>query len=161
MNIHILVHSKTGNTRKFADAIQGAMTGLGHQVRITQLETLEPVGGTKPGDKNNITITNLPDLDDAQIVFLGTPVWAFRSAPVILAAIRQCGSLNGKKVVPFATMGFAIKCLGGNGTLKQIGLEAANKGARVLPGAVISAGKSRFEREMHDAVAKFTAIVNL
>jgi len=161
MNIHILVHSKTGNTRKFADAIQGALTARGHQVGLTQLETLQPVEGAKPGQKDSITIKNLPDLKDANVLLLGTPVWAFRSAPVILAAIRQLGPLTGKKVIPFATMGFAFKCLGGNATLRQIGLEAGTRGASVLPGAVISAGKSRFENEMRQAVDKILTLVTL
>lgn len=159
MKIHILVHSKTGNTRKFADAIQAMLAGSGHDVALTQLQTLKPAEGTKPGQLDTITITNMPDIKDAQIILLGTPVWGFRSAPVIIAAIRQLGPLTGKRVVPFVTMGFPFKCLGGNKTLREIGLNAATRGASVLPGAVVRATKSKFDADLGEAVAKIKAIV--
>ncbi len=99
MKIAILVHSKSGNTRKFADSLFESLCADGHQVNLTQLETTAPVKQGSIRDKQEISFSNLPDITDAEAVLFGGPVWAFGPSPVIVAAIKQVGSLKGKTAV--------------------------------------------------------------
>ena len=136
MKIQILVHSKTGNTARFADAVGALLMEAGHTVNITTLTTLNPVKKGSVRAPQDIRFTNLPDISDADLIMLGGPVWAFGPSPVIIAAVKQLGKLSGKTVIPFATMGFLFRCLGGNGALRAIAREAATLGAKILPGGV-------------------------
>lgn len=136
MKIHILVHSKTGNTTRFADAIASRLMEAGHSVNITPLATVSPVKEGSVRAPQDIRFTNLPDISDCDLLMLGGPVWAFGPSPVIIAAVKQLGKLSGKTVVPFATMGFPFRCLGGNGALRAIAREAATRGAKIIPGGI-------------------------
>lgn len=136
MKIQILVHSKTGNTARFADAVGTLLMEAGHTVNITTLATLNPVKEGSVRAPQDIRFTNLPDVSGADLIMLGGPVWAFGPSPVIIAAVKQLGSLKGKTVLPFATMGFPFRCLGGNGALRAIAREAATRGAKIIPGGI-------------------------
>jgi len=136
MKIHILVHSKTGNTTRFADAIAARLMEAGHSVNLTPLATLSPVKEGSVRAKQEIRFSNLPDVSDADILMLGGPVWAFGPSPVIIAAIGQLGKLGGKTVLPFATMGFPFRCLVGNGAMSDMADEAATRGAKINPGGI-------------------------
>lgn len=136
MNIQILIHSKTGNTRKFADSISGCLTQSGHNVMITELATKQPMDKIQPGGSVSCEIINLPDLSTADLVMFGGPVWAFRPSPVIMTAIAQCSDLNGKYVVPFLSMGFPFRWMSGNSSLSKMALALRNRGAKVVMGGI-------------------------
>lgn len=136
MNISILIHSKTGNTRKFADAVSAHLLKAGHTVNVTELMTKQPIDTIPPGATANCDITNIPDLSEADLVMFGGPVWAFRPSPIIMAAIAQCGDIGGKQVVPFVSMGFPFRWMSGNSSLAKMALALRNRGAKVIPGGI-------------------------
>ncbi len=132
MKIAIIVHSQSGNTRKFADSLFDKLSSSGHNVNLTQLETATPVKGGSVRQKMDISFTNLPNIQDADLILFGGPVWAFGPSPVIIAAIEQLGSLKSKKVVNFATMGFPLKGMGGKAALAWMNRCVGTQGAKVL-----------------------------
>jgi len=157
MKIHILVHSKTGNTRRFADAIGNRLTEAGHSVAVTTLSTLHPVKEGSVRAPQQIGFTNLPDISDCDLLVLGGPVWAFGPSPVIIAAVKQLGKLAGKTVVPFATMGFPFRCLGGNGALRAIAREAATLGGKIIPGGIARQMGGKLESDIATLSAEIAA----
>ncbi len=136
MKIAILVHSMSGNTRKFADNLATRLTADGHIVTLTQLETDVPIKGGTRHHHNPFQITNLPPLSEAEIVLLGCPVWAFGVSVVMAEAMKKLGNLKGKSVLNFVTMGFPLKCMGGSAALNYMNKSAGTMGAKVLPGSI-------------------------
>jgi len=136
LKVSIVVHSLSGKTRKFADSLFDRLTSDGHIVNLTQLETTVPIKGGSVRQKMDIKFTNLPSVNDAELVLFGGPVWAFGPSPVIIAAMQQIANLKGKSVVSFTTMGFPLKCMGGNAALAWMNRVAGTQGAKVLPGSV-------------------------
>jgi len=136
LTISIIVHSVSGNTRKFADSIFERLTSGGHNVNLTQLETSVPIKSGTVRQKMDVQFTNLPSLEDADVVIFGGPVWAFGPSPVIIEAIKQLGNLKGKTIVNFTTMGFFLKGMGGKQALNYMNRSAGTQGAKVLPGSI-------------------------
>ncbi len=129
-----------------------ALMQTGHTVNSVGLETEKPVIKARAATTQDISFLDLPDAGDYDLVLLGGPVWAFGPSPVIMAAIAQIQGLLGKQALPFATMGFPFKCLGGNAALKSMSRELATKGAQVMPGKVCSHILRNLEREIELAV---------
>ncbi|MDD4667683.1 MAG: flavodoxin [Candidatus Cloacimonetes bacterium] len=152
MKIGILYHSETGNTERFAQSLADAMIKAGHTVNSTKLQTVNPVKKASVRDSQTINFSNLPDLSSFDLILFGGPVWAFGPSPAIIAAIKQCSGLQGKSAMPFATMGFPIRFLGGTSALHQMSKELAAKGARVLPGKVCRQMMNKLESDIGVAV---------
>jgi len=136
VKVSIIVHSLSGKTRKFADSLFDRLTSDGHTVNLCQLETTVPIKGGSVYQKMDIQFTNLPSVKDADLVLFGGPVWAIGPSPVIISAMQQIGNLKGKSVVSFITMGFPLKCMGGNAALARMNRVAGTQGAKVLPGSI-------------------------
>lgn len=147
MTVLILYHSQSGNTKSFAEGIQGKLTALGHQTDCIQLQTASPVKHKSVREQQDIEITNLPDPQAYDMLLFGGPVWAFGPSPVIVEAIRKMDSLAGKTCLPFASMGLFCEKMGGTATLRYMSRELATKGAKVLPGAIC-------KRMFHDPAAQ-------
>lgn len=137
LNICIIVHSETGTTLKFGNMIAEKLRMNGHAVDVVNLETNPRFSGVHMGKVQKFLITNIPDCSKYDILFIGSPVWAFSASPVIMDFIKSLGNITGKKVIPLATMGFPFAFMGGKRSLAMIGAEAAKKGAEILPGKVI------------------------
>jgi len=136
MKIAIIVHSQSGKTRKFADSLFDKLSSDGHTVNLTQLETSVPIKGGSVRENMDVSFTNLPKVDDAEMILFGGPVWAFGPSPVIIAAMQQLGNLKGKSALSFCTMGFPYKCMGGNAAIAYMNRVAGTLGAKVLPGSI-------------------------
>lgn len=159
MNIQIIVHSQTGTTGKFANLIFEKLTAAGHTVNLTPLETKEPVKQGSVRDNQVINFTNLPAIESTDVLLMGGPVWAFGPSPVIIAAIRQLGKLTGKQMIPFATMGFPLRGMGGKAAISYMAREAATLGAKVLPGFICCKMFHNLDAEMAQESDKITALV--
>jgi flavodoxin len=160
MKIAVLYHSETGHTERFANALAEALMQGGHTVNSMKLQTASPVKQGSVRDKQEIKITNLPNANDFDVILFGGPVWAFGPSPVIIAAIRQLGSLKGKKAVPFATMGFPFKWMGGSAALRYMQRELATKGATLLPGKICSHMLKNLDSEIEQATRKIIQTIN-
>lgn len=114
----VVYYSLDGHTRLIAEAIVGE-TGAD----IYELKTIKPstgksgfakffLGGMRAIRKQKPALLNpLPDVNDYELVFIGTPVWGSRNAPAINTFISKSGLTN-KELILFAssTGGDASKC---------------------------------------------------
>jgi flavodoxin len=151
MNIAIIVHSKTGTTRKFADRIADRLKKDGCSINVIQIETDVPIESGSVRSCKKFTITNLPDIKEYDALLLGGPVWGFSASPVIIASMNALDDLKGKKVLPFVTHSFPLKFLGGKQAIGLMSRNAAEKKATVLPGVIISKLFHDIERDMNKA----------
>jgi flavodoxin len=109
MKTCIIYHSYSGNTRGVAENVRAACGGELTEViskeyssRITaytlgcyramkgMCDPIEPV---------------VIDVAAADVIVIGTPVWAGRATPAVNAAVAALGGCKGKKAVIFATCG--------------------------------------------------------
>lgn len=148
MNIAIIVHSQSGNTLKFAESLFDKLSTESHVVNLTQLETTAPIKGGSVRQKMNISFTNLPKVDEAELVLFGGPVWAFGPSPVIIAAMQQIGNLKGKRALSFTTMGFFCAWMGGNAALAWMNRTAGTLGAKVLTGSICYQMRGKLEAQI-------------
>ena len=159
MKIGIIVHSLSGHTLRFAQLIQSKLQENGHEVELTQVQTSIPVKSGSVRQPVNYTVTNLPDISGYDLLCIGGPVWAFGASPVICQAIRQMGSLKGKKALPFATMGFPLTGMGGKGALRWMSREIGEKHATLLPGVVIPTMFHNFNLLYEQEAAKISQLI--
>ena len=159
MKILVAYHSKTGNTKTFAEMIAQALRDSSHDADLHQLQTTEPLPDNVPPGFKNFTIKPGTDPADYDAIFLGGPVWAFSSAPVALKYCNELANLNGKLFMPFTTMAFPFSFLGGNRTLRQLAKPAASKGMKILPGSVICYMKRDPELQMQKELDRITKLI--
>jgi len=149
LNIGIIFHSKTGNTRALAKKIETKLIEKKHKVTLTELTTDKTVKDDYK--KNDFAITNLPDCTPYEAIFLGCPVWAFSASPVILNAIDSLPKISGKIAIPFVTMGFPLRFMGGNSAIRNMSKPIIQKGAIVRKGAIAPILFHKFEKVIEDA----------
>ena len=77
------------------------------------------------GKKTSITYDKV-NLDEFDIIYIGTPVWASKPTPAILKFIEE-NDFSGKNVVTFATMGGS----GGDSTIKIMNERVQAKGGTI------------------------------
>ncbi len=159
MKIGIIVHSGTGTTLKFGEIIAAKLRKKGHKADIIRLATDIPVNGGSVRQASKFKITNIPDCSRFDAVLAGGPVWAFSASPVIVDCLKGLKNLSGKKLLPFATMGFPLPGMGGKQALALMSKTAAGAGAKVLPGAVACKLFHNIEGEMAKAAAEIAARV--
>lgn len=152
MKIGIIYHTQSGTTRKLAQHLQSALIKQGHEITMTELKTDVEQKGGSIRQELKFNVTNLPDVTGFDALCIGGPVWAFGPSTVAYKAIQQLPALNGKKVLPFCTMGFPLKGLGGNGCLRHFSSLLKEKGAEVLPGVITCKMFHNLDQEIEKAV---------
>jgi len=160
MNMGIIFHSKSGTTRGFSKLIFESLTKNGHAVEIIELQTEKPAdpGTIRRGEE--IKILNLPDCGKFDILIIGGPVWAFTASPVIITFLNNLLGISGKKVLPFVTMGFPFAFMGGKQALRLMSIKAAELGADVLEGIIISKLFHHYHKNMEKAASDISLIFN-
>ncbi|MGC9362326.1 MAG: flavodoxin family protein [Candidatus Syntrophosphaera sp.] len=154
MKIEIVVYSETGKTLQLAELVRDKLSGDGHQVGLTRLQTSAPFDSKHMLPMDKIEFTNLPDVGAADCVLVGGPVWAFRSCPAAKKAIRDLGpQIKGKKFLPFVTHAFPFDWMAGTWSANGMGRVARNQGADVLSGVVLS-GSGKKDRSNYNLVAE-------
>jgi NAD(P)H dehydrogenase (quinone) len=133
MNVGIIVHSQSGHTAHFAKAIADQLRENGHEV---DLKLLRPTGAARPLAKN-ISLRSVPDPAEYDTLLLGGPVWGFSASPVCLAYLEKIDSLKKKITLPFVTMGFPFKPLGGVKAIRKLESRLAILGADVREGEIL------------------------
>ncbi|MDD2331610.1 MAG: hypothetical protein PHI68_03035, partial [Candidatus Cloacimonetes bacterium] len=152
MKIAIVVYSKTGSCLSLAELIRQALHPKGHEVTLFELKVEgDPTVGKQPG-KATYKILNQPDVSAFDVVIAGGPVWAFRACCVIKEAISALDNLSGKHFIPFTTMSFPFRGMGGTATLNTLAKIARNKGAKVHKGAIARKMLRNYPEELGNAV---------
>ena len=107
MNAIILYYSRSGNTEKLAKQIQKDF-----HCDILKIVPEESYGNyiescfrvMKERRKKEIPafVTEVPDLKNYDLIFLGYPIWA-QDVPVFISDFVQKCDIEGKVIIPFAT----------------------------------------------------------
>ncbi len=155
MRICVAVHSKTGVTLALAEAVAGRLGEKGHEVTILPLE---PEGDVQPHQKS-VRLKNSPGCGGFDAFLVGGPIWAFGMSPVALAFASGLGDMKGIKALPFVTMGFKWKLLGGSQGVSALSRMLARAGATVLPGVIASAWASRSDAEKKAVIERIVALL--
>jgi len=136
MKIGIVIHTVSGHTLKFAQAIRDKLVEKGHEVDLTGLRTIgSPRIGFLPGSGGNFTIKSPPELAEFDVVLIGAPVWGFKPSPVIMRyLVEDVKKLKGKKALAFVTMG----SLGGKRSVEIMSQELEDAGADILEGEALA-----------------------
>jgi flavodoxin len=135
MNIGMVIHTSSGHTLKFAQAIRDKLVSSGHEVDLTGLRTVGAVNaGLLPIGRVSFTIRNSPELEEFDAVLVGGPVWGLKASPVIMRyLIEDVQKLKGKRALSFVTMGI----FGGAKALRMMNGELEAAGAEVLEGEAL------------------------
>lgn len=155
MRICIAVHSKTGVTLALAEAVAGRLREKGHEAAVLPLD---PEGDVQPHQKG-VRLKNSPGCGGYDALLVGGPVWAFGVSPVALAFASGLGDMKGAKALPFVTMGFRLKLMGGYQGISALSRGLSKTGATVLPGVIASAWAARSDAEKRAVVERIVTIL--
>lgn len=110
MKTKIIYYSYSGNTKKVAQVLEEYLKAKG-QVESVELNALDESKSffqqcrrASLRIKAKLGPLNC-DLSGADLICLGTPVWAFAPTPAMNAFLEQCSGLNAKTVILFTTSG--------------------------------------------------------
>lgn len=145
MKALIVYYSWTGKTELVAKAISRTLNADARKVEEVKKRKgflgfisggwsarKEKCSGIKPIDFN---------LDNYDLVFLGTPVWALKPTPAINAFISKA-DFKDKKVVIFVTMGG----IGGKSVIKMMCDTIESKGGEIINSFAIRTGGIKGEK---------------
>jgi flavodoxin len=99
MDIGIIFYSYSGHTLELARHIENSLTLDRHNVRLHKLETVKPL---KMG-ATTAELAYIPEIENYDVVLLGTPVRGGVPSPPMLTFLRKSPSFAGKAVICFAT----------------------------------------------------------
>ena len=154
MNIGILIHSQTGNTRMVAQNLSEKLKAAGHTVSILSVSA----SNDGEADASKIMLTEKPDASPYDVLFFGAPVRGFMLSPVMQAYISGLKSLQGKKAGCFMTHFFPFAWMGGNSAMNQLLKALQEKGAAVQDTAIVHWSKAATRQaQIEAAAAKLSA----
>jgi menaquinone-dependent protoporphyrinogen IX oxidase len=136
MKIGIVLHTVSGHTLKFAQAIRDKLVEKGHEVDLTGLKVIgTPRVGFLPGSGGQFSIKSPPELNEFEVVLIGAPVWGFKPSSVMMRYLQEdVKKLKGKKALAFVTMG----ACGGKKSIQMMSSELEDAGADVLEGEALA-----------------------
>ena len=152
MNVKTIFYSYTGVTRGVAEKIQKECGGELVEVKAKKpysTITAYSLGCYRAmrGECDDIEPSSI-DVTDSDLIVIGTPVWAFRAAPSINAAVEALTGCEGKTAVLFATCGAQAK-----ETLPHLAEALSSKGVNV-------AGEFVFDKKSVEDKDKIDALIN-
>jgi len=135
MKVGIVLHTVSGHTLKFAQAIRAKLQEKGHEVDLSGLKVIgTPRVGFLPGGGGRFSIKSPPELHEFDVVLIGAPVWGFKPSPVIMKYLQEdVQKLKGKKALSFVTMGK----FGGKRSIEMMNAELEAAGADILEGEAL------------------------
>jgi flavodoxin len=152
MHIGIIVYSQTGNTYSVAQKLEESLAAAGHTVT---LERLQPVGESKPGDKD-VQFEALPDTEPYDALAFGAWVEAFSLTSAMASYFEQVASLQGKPVACFVTKQLPFYWTGGNRAIRQMKKFCTSKGANVLGSGIVIWGSKQRNQQINQVVDRLT-----
>lgn len=149
MNIGIIIHSQTGNTRIVAQKLKEKLIAAGHTV------SLQSVSASNDSEASaaKIMLLEKPDVSPYDVLLFGAPVRGFSLSPVMQAYLNAIGTLKGKKAGCFLTHFFPYAFMGGNRALNQLCQSVQKKGAAVYGTAIVHWSKAATRQDQIEAAA--------
>jgi multimeric flavodoxin WrbA len=152
MNIGIIVYSMTGHTLSVAARLSQALSAVGHEVHLEQIEVAGPVslGATEAA------LATAPEIDSYDALVLACPVRGGMPAPPMKSYLEHLPSLRGKRVACLVTGAFPAGW-GREQTIAQMKAVCESKGATVCGSGSVgwwSLGRKRQISEAMDSLSK-------
>jgi len=144
MKALVVYYSLTGKTKLVAEAIaQNLNTDIRRVEDLRKRSVLGRLSGVISAIRNMKSEIKPADFDihNYDLVFIGTPVWAFKPTPAINTFILKADFKN-KKVVLFITMGG----IGGKNTIKVMRNAIETKGGKIINSFAIRTGGVKDEQ---------------
>lgn len=155
MNIQLLVHSQTGNTLSVANALKAAVEPIYPNINLTSIE----VDNEREMNTSKISITELPDCKDADLIVLGGPVRGGSPSPAMLKIIETLSSIQGKKCIIFTTEFFPYDWMGGRRAILKMEKELTARGALVTYHAIIHWKRRDRVKQIDDFITTFKTLI--
>ena len=153
MKIGVIVYSQSGHTLKVARALESALAEAGHEVT---LESIEPVGLTKPG-LTDVALQATPAIGGYDALVLGTPTWGGAMASPMATYLAQLDTLANKPVACLVT-GFFPAGWGRNQTLVQMKEVCEALSATVVGTGSVGWLSFRRKRQIAETVAQLCGL---
>lgn len=106
----VVYFSKTGNTRKVAEAIHKQVGGDIQEIEVVEAypvdykATTEKAKAELQANARPAIKTKIPNIDDYGVIFLGYPLW-WDTMPMAVFTFMEQNNLDGKTIAPFDTHG--------------------------------------------------------
>jgi len=119
VKIAIVYYSYSGNTKKVAEMFKDELQNA-NEVDLLEIKTFDESNNffkqcLRARNEVRASIEDMRfDLSGYDLIFFGTPVWAFKPAPALLTYFDKCSGLNHKRVNLFITCGSGLgtsKCM--------------------------------------------------
>jgi flavodoxin len=109
MNICIIYHSETGNTRHvaqhLASVFDAKLVEVSETATHSRLTRFLVWCKMARGEELTKIEPEMIDVSGYDLLVFGSPVWAFKPTPAIHSAINALAGCDGKRVVAFSTHG--------------------------------------------------------
>jgi flavodoxin len=147
----VIYYSMGGSTRLVADILR-RKTGAD----IYEIKTLKRYGFVsamfakfRGSRRIRLAMDNLPNLDSYDIVFIGSPVWAYSVSTPVLSFLEQV-DFRGKKVLPYATYQGSV------GRFHEV-FEKTTRNAKILKGLDLKGVKGVDSRLLENMISHWLA----
>ncbi len=156
MKIGIIFFSKTNHTLLVAEKLNQFLLAKNFDVKIERVQGIN----TEPRDKGPIEFTDIPNIDNYDIIILGSPVWAFSLPPAMKEYLEQVPLLYKKKIYLFVTMQFPLAFLGGNRAIKEMKKICTSKKADIKKSFVINWASRKRDAQISSFLESLAEDVN-
>ena len=148
----IIYYSLTGNTKDIALKIQSLTNGTLYKIKpkeeIKQGASLYLTSKKQISSGNYPEIvSDFPDANEYDTIFVGSPIWWYTAAPVVLEFLKEFDFQN-KNVVPFSTQGSNY------GTYFE-DFKAKAKNANILKGESFNNMDSKYDEQVKNKVVEW------
>ncbi len=134
MKALIVYYSQTGNTEGVSSHLSRCLLERGIDCRVMAVTPREKTGGLVSNVLKSFAGKAVPiepccfDPQEYDLIFVGSPVWAYQPAPAINAFLEEMPALCGQSVCPFVTMSKA----GDKSTISRMTQKIEEKGGCVV-----------------------------
>lgn len=148
----IIYYSLTGNTKDIALKIQSLTDGTLYEIKpkeeIKQGASLYLTSKKQisSGDYPEI-VNDFPDAREYDTIFVGSPIWWYTAAPVVLEFLKEFDFQN-KNVVPFSTQGSNY------GTYFE-DIKAKAKNANILKGESFNNMDEKYNEQVKNKIVEW------
>lgn len=132
MKIGIIIHSNTGHTLEVAHELEKSLSAH-HLVTIEKVSSINE----EESQRGNVVLKDNPQLDQYDLVVLGSPIHGFMISKTMIAYLKQLADHPSTKVFLYVTHFFPTAGLGGKQGIRQFKKLIQDKKLIVTSSAII------------------------
>ncbi len=153
MNIGIIVHSQTGNTKSVAEVLSKKLQSKGHVVTI---ELIVP-DNEQEMDPSKIKLDHMPDLSAYEGIIFACPVRGFNVSGAMHAFILGLPNLDNRKTALFVTHFFPFAWMGGTPTINKMKSLCKDKNGNIIGTGIINWKRSNKEQQIEEMTSNLAS----